>query len=1103
MKNKENKGWVDGMQGRKRHKGNMVQRILAGLLSMILLLFTPLQASAATATVNGLINMGDVYKTASGTTYLSNADRTYSPLIMWYLNGTSKISYCIDFGHECYSGDTFTSSGTMSSFSTEQQIWLKAAMYHGFKSAYDCPHGKYVNECETCWVQYAATQALVWLITDGTFTDAGIAYAFGQYVAQAVFSGVYYNAIWSYYQTLYDKVAATVKIPSFTTNNTSSAPTLTMKWDNYNQRYYLYQTDANGVISDFTLSGVPSTVTANKGGSYLELKSSGAVSKTLVTLKANRTVQTAVWWIANNTNNANQPHLQYGTTTENVTVTSYVYLKTEATGKVGILKQDGISAKVVSGAVYGIYEDSSCTKEITSVTTGSSHVYVTLAPGTYYVKEKSAPSGYVKSSVVYTATVSSNGTTNLTVTDDPWTGTVKVVKTSSTSSSTYVAGAVYGLYSNSSCTTLLAKATTGANGAAVFDYEIQYEVPYYVKEISSPDGYKLDTSVYTVSSTALTSDGATVTVSVKDVPTYDVTTEVVNGTISDPVYNVDAGGNVTIRYQSNDGYTLKSITVDGVAVSTNGYPASYTFSNISANHHIKVVYERATANITTEVVNGTITESIYDIPLGEDRTISSKANSGYVLQSVTIDGIAVDVKTLLAATEYSYLFSDIQENHHLKVVYAAKGYVELTKTGTTSGKPVKGAVFTIYADSACTKAVATMTTNANGYAKSTGLAPGNYWVKETYAPIGYAINTGVVGVTVKSGQTYSITASSVKNQEWVARFAVTKVDSATGGRLSGAVFALYEWSVSAGEYVRLGTMNETQTGVYAMIQVPYTNDNQGKFKVVEEVNPAGYTGMYEKTFAMDLTKAAGTMQSFSFTATAANISTKYQVLKVDEAGNPLAGAVFRLYDMTAQTLVAEWTTDETGLKVFDGVLIAGHRYYLTEVQSPDGYYSSKPINFTVPFTDAPMRTIKVVNKSGYRCQVTLTKRIAVEDIIFEHGDPTFIFRLSGTDYEGQAHTFYNVVTFTEAYVKANAKDGYVEASVTFHVKPGTYTAAEEKSSRYAFDSITAVLSGTISGETVTFDLEANDTASAVFINLKTEYRNYSHNDVVINHVGRP
>ena len=79
----------------------------------------------------------------------------------------------------------------------------------------------------------------------------------------------------------------------------------------------------------------------------------------------------------------------------------------------------------------------------------------------------------------------------------------------------------------------------------------------------------------------------------------------------------------------------------------------------------------------------------------------------------------------------------------------------------------------------------------------------------------------------------------------------------------------------------------------------------------------------------------------------------------------------------------------------------------------------------------------------------------------------------------------------------------MEAGVTFYVKPGHYTAAEEKSSRYVFESFGSVVNGTVSGETVTFDLETNDTASAVFINLKTEYRNYSHCDVIVNHVGRP
>lgn len=394
-----------------------------------------------------------------------------------------------------------------------------------------------------------------------------------------------------------------------------------------------------------------------------------------------------------------------------------------------------------------------------------------------------------------------------------------------------------------------------------------------------------------------------------------------------------------------------------------------------------------------------------------------------------------------------------------------------------------------------------MTTNANGYAKSAGLAPGHYWVKETTAPVGYTIGTGVVEAEVKGGQTHTIAASFVQNQEWEAGFEITKTD-AQGNRLSGAVFALYEWSVSSGRFIRLQTMTD-RNGIYTAYEIPYTDDNQGSFKVVEEVNPAGYSGLYEKEFRMDLTKEGGTSQSFFFTDTAVNAKTRYQIQKVDESGNALAGAVLQLYDLTAGTVTAEWTTDSTGLKVFERVLIAGHTYRLRETGTPDGYYTASDITFTVPYEDAGLQTITMVNKSGYRCAVTLTKRIAVDDIIFEHGDPTFIFRFSGTDYEGQAHTFYDVVTFTEAYVKTNAKDGYVEAGVTFYVKPGSYTASEEKSSRYEFECISSVVNGTVSGETVVFDLETHDTASAVFNNLKTEYRNYSHNDLVINHVGTP
>ena len=62
------------------------------------------------------------------------------------------------------------------------------------------------------------------------------------------------------------------------------------------------------------------------------------------------------------------------------------------------------------------------------------------------------------------------------------------------------------------------------------------------------------------------------------------------------------------------------------------------------------------------------------------------------------------------------------------------------------------------------------------------------------------------------------------------------------------------------------------------------------------------------------------------------------------------------------------------------------------------------------------QTIKV---KGYR-DCTVIKRIKADDYWKEHGDPTFIFKLTGTDTLGASHTYYQSVTFTESYKNPHA-----------------------------------------------------------------------------------
>ena len=106
-----------------------------------------------------------------------------------------------------------------------------------------------------------------------------------------------------------------------------------------------------------------------------------------------------------------------------------------------------------------------------------------------------------------------------------------------------------------------------------------------------------------------------------------------------------------------------------------------------------------------------------------------------------------------------------------------KGYVEIYKTDTTSGKALSGAVFCIY-DSANTR-IGGLTTNSNGYAKS-GLLPygDGYYLLEEKAPEGYVLDTTKHYFNIRTNnQTVTIRTA---NQSQMGQIIVQKNDGETG-----------------------------------------------------------------------------------------------------------------------------------------------------------------------------------------------------------------------------------------------------------------------------------------------------------------------------------
>lgn len=67
----------------------------------------------------------------------------------------------------------------------------------------------------------------------------------------------------------------------------------------------------------------------------------------------------------------------------------------------------------------------------------------------------------------------------------------------------------------------------------------------------------------------------------------------------------------------------------------------------------------------------------------------------------------------------------------------------------TEAEKLKDAVFGIYSDAECTKLVDVVKTNAEGYAVSSQVGKGNYYIKEIQAPAGYSLNDKVYKVTAQ------------------------------------------------------------------------------------------------------------------------------------------------------------------------------------------------------------------------------------------------------------------------------------------------------------------------------------------------------------------
>ena len=138
-------------------------------------------------------------------------------------------------------------------------------------------------------------------------------------------------------------------------------------------------------------------------------------------------------------------------------------------------------------------------------------------------------------------------------------------------------------------------------------------------------------------------------------------------------------------------------------------------------------------------------------------------------------------------------------------------------------------------------------------------------------------------------------------------------------------------------------------------------------------------------------------------------------------------------------------------------------------------------------------------------ELTITKTIYKEDINFAYGNPVAIFKIDGTDIEGNSIIKYVSAEFTEEFV--NNETGIEENGLTridmsqkVALPLGTYTVTEVDNLRYKLIEIDTINAESKTTNSVTFDLEKDDDESVRFTNRCTNYNDLSDSDIVINEI---
>lgn len=939
------------------------KRMMAGLLVMIMMLGSVFsggyEAKAASPSSNLKLWYASTKEHGVVTEFNSY---TYTGNIMYAMIDGS-TAYCLNYAKSADGSQSMTSSSTpKTALSAAQEKQLAYCMYYGYgTTTAAAPNNTQRNE-------FIATQAMVWVIEKNLFGTPQADSAAQKLCACAPSSSEAY----AYYQTLRDKMLASynVVIPSFASTTQSGATTYELKWNSANQRFETTLNDTNGALSNFNFSA--SGYSMSKNGNQLTIYTNNVNTTPTVAQAAEGTglvepKSNCVYWQINK-----DKYQEFISTRPQVDpVSAYIKVKTESIGYGKVTKSDDKSGVNLSGAMYGIYSDSGCTRQVATMTTGAdgSATSAGLVAGTYYVKEIQAPKGYVLSDQVHTVLIRAGQTTSFSATNKEQMGAITIYKEG--------------------------EVLTDWNGSN-FVYEMKKLQGASFKVTAGADIYKSDgTKVYSkgdviaeklttgLDGKVLLTDlhlGTYVVTEIESIPGYTINEHPQSVEVLYKDQTVDVQYEATTirnaRQKAEVSVIKKDSDTDNLLLG--GQYTMYANNDIVNDAGQIIVSKGATLQTVETDSTGKATYAL-DLPIENGFYVKeTRAPEGYVRDSETVYEFHFNY---LEETKESVSFTKTFINDRTTAKIKLQKVDADTNTAIPQGDAsLKGAEYGIYARTdiihpdrttgVIFKAgdlVATVRTDKYGKAEVSNLYLGNYYVKEISASEGYNLDETEHDVVCNyEGDLVAVVSRSTVSKELIKSqpFQLIKVSDngieTEAPLIERAGFTAYLKSAiplkEDGSYnfkkatpVILGTNGETEIftdekGYLLTRNLPY-----GTYVVVESTTPHNMKTI--KPFEVRITEHKPTQPQVWRVFLDREFTAKLRIVKMDaDTGKTVLqpNAEFKIFDMDKKEYVSMITTypskvthtsfftDADGDLILPNVLPVGN-YRVEEVKAPFGY----------------------------------------------------------------------------------------------------------------------------------------------------------------------